>query len=103
MIGTQFTHRGFLPEPDPLVAFPADSEFSALDALGHDLPSRLQDKGFRTLARGLVIPPLPRETVPRDELRLYYVRLGFLASAYVNQVGQDPATVLPRNMAVSSL
>ena len=33
-------------------------------------------------------------------LRLYYVRLGFLASAYINQVGQEPATVLPRNIAV---
>jgi indoleamine 2,3-dioxygenase len=31
--------------------------------------------------------------------RLYYVRLGFLASAYVNQVGQEPSTVLPRNIA----
>jgi indoleamine 2,3-dioxygenase len=33
-------------------------------------------------------------------LRLYYVRLGFLASAYVNQVGEPPATVLPANIAV---
>lgn len=100
MIGTQFTRRGFLPEPDPVVEFPAGSEFSALDSLGRDLPSLLQDKGFRALARGLVIPDLPQGTVPLDELRLYYVRLGFLASAYVNQVGQEPATVLPRNLAV---
>ena len=48
MIGTQFKRRGFLPEPDPLVAFPAGSEFSALDTLGHDLPSLLQDKSFRS-------------------------------------------------------
>ena len=47
-----------------------------------------------------MIPALPQGTVPLDELRLYYVRLGFLASAYVNQVGQEPATVLPRNLAV---
>jgi indoleamine 2,3-dioxygenase len=33
-------------------------------------------------------------------LRLYYVRLGFLASGYVNQVGQEPATLLPRNLAM---
>ena len=33
-------------------------------------------------------------------LRLYYVRLGFLASAYINQVGEEPATLLPRNIAV---
>jgi indoleamine 2,3-dioxygenase len=33
-------------------------------------------------------------------LRLYYVRLGFVASGYVNQVGLAPATTLPRNIAV---
>jgi indoleamine 2,3-dioxygenase len=33
-------------------------------------------------------------------LRLYYVRVGFLASAYVNQIGAPPATRLPRNIAV---
>jgi len=33
------------------------------------------------------------------ELRLYYVRVGFLASAYINQVGEEPATVLPTNLA----
>ena len=38
--------------------------------------------------------------MPLPELRLYYVRLGFLASAYVNQVGQEPATTLPANIAV---
>jgi indoleamine 2,3-dioxygenase len=32
-------------------------------------------------------------------LRLYYVRLGFLASGYINQVGQQPAGVLPGNLA----
>ena len=49
MIGTQFTRRGFLPEPDPVVEFPTGSEFSALDSLGRDLPSLLHDKGFRAL------------------------------------------------------
>ena len=34
------------------------------------------------------------------ELRLYYVRVGFLASAYVNQVGQQPSKVLPANLAL---
>ena len=28
------------------------------------------------------------------------MRLGFLASAYINQVGQEPATLLPRNIAL---
>ena len=41
------------------------------------------------------------QSFPRDlpELRLYYVRMGFLASAYINQVGEEPATVLPTNLA----
>ena len=60
----------------------------------------LHDKGFRALARSWTLPPLPVSGVPLAELRLYYVRLGFLASAYVNQVGQEPATVLPRNIAL---
>ena len=100
MIAPAMLQRGFLLERDPQVEFPAGSEFSVLDSLGRDLPSLLQDKGFRSMARALVIPSLPKGLVPLDELRLYYVRLGFLASAYVNQVGQHPATVLPRNLAV---
>ena len=31
--------------------------------------------------------------------RLYYLRVGFLASAYINQVGGEPATLLPANIA----
>jgi len=98
-----FTRRGFLPESDPLRAIPQSSKLSFLDELGRDLPSLLHDRGFRAYARGLDIPPWP-ENERREEslphLRLYYVRLGFLASAYVNQVSQPPATLLPRNVAV---
>ncbi len=100
MIPAPFTRRGFLPEEDPLGEFPRDSEVAVLDDLGRDLPSLLQDKSFRGWARGLRIPELPAGAVPLPMLRLYYVRLGFLASAYVNQVGQEPATVLPRNIAL---
>jgi indoleamine 2,3-dioxygenase len=100
MISPQLRSHGFLPEQDPLIEFPTTSQFSPLDRLGRDLPSLLHDRGFRAIARGLVIPGLPEEEVPLPELRLYYVRLGFLASAYVNQVGQDPATILPRNIAI---
>jgi indoleamine 2,3-dioxygenase len=99
----QFRTRGFLPEQDPLAAFPSTSEFAVLDELGRDLPSMLHDRGFRTYARTLKIPLWPEnrariEDLP--ELRLYYVRVGFLASAYINQVGAEPATVLPANLAV---
>lgn len=98
-----FTARGFLPEQDPLRAFPADSPLAMLDELGRDLPSLLHDSGFRARARRLTIPPWieppdREERVP--QLRLYYVRLGFLASAYVNQVGEPPVDTLPRNLAV---
>src|SRR5215203_2472909 len=92
--------QGFLPIPDPLTRFDPGSGLGMLDELGRDLPSLLQDRRFRGYARALDIPKLPEGDVPQPVLRLYYVRLGFLASAYVNQVGEEPATVLPRNIAV---
>ena len=96
-----YARRGFLPEADPLAAFPSCSPYAALDEIGRDLPSLLHDKAFRAYARALHIPqwedPVSEETLP--QLRLYYVRVGFLASAYVNQVGEEPAETLPRNIA----
>jgi indoleamine 2,3-dioxygenase len=98
-----FPTRGFLPERDPLQAFAPGSAWAVLDEIGRDLPSLLVDPGFRDYARQLKIPPWSQ---PEDEserlrqLRLYYVRLGFLASGYINQVGQPPVNVLPRNLAV---
>jgi indoleamine 2,3-dioxygenase len=101
-IEARFHQRGFLPEQDPLTAFPSTSEFAVLDEIGRDLPSLLHDHGFRSYARTLKIPLWPENRAyPEDlpELRLYYVRVGFLASAYINQVGEEPATVLPANLA----
>ena len=95
--------HGFLPETDPLTAFPAGSEMAMLDDLGRDLPSLLQDRGFRRYCAALVLPTWPlHRTRAADlpQLRLYYVRVGFLASAYINQVGAEPAPCLPRNIAV---
>jgi indoleamine 2,3-dioxygenase len=97
-----YAQRGFLPEDDPLTAFPHGSRYAMLDEVGHDLPSLLYDKDFRVYARELEIPrwqgPVNEENLP--QLRLYYVRLGFLASAYVNQVGEEPVKLLPYNIAV---
>lgn len=90
--------RGFLPTTDPLTHFPQGNEFCMLDELGHDLPSLLEDKHFRLFAQNLKIPH-PNFT-KLEELRLYYVRLGFLASGYIHQLGQEPVTTLPRNIAV---
>ncbi|MFZ0681199.1 hypothetical protein [Candidatus Binatus sp.] len=95
--------RGFLPEHDPLIGFSSNSEFAGLDEVGRDLPSLLQDAGFRAYARSLDIPLWPESRVAADDvpqLRLYYVRVGFLASAYINQVGQEPSRVLPANLAL---
>ena len=101
LLRPRYSRRGFLPDADPLAAFPAGSPYAALDEIGRDLPSLLYDKGFRAYARALDIPewedPVSAEMLP--QLRLYYVRVGFLASAYVNQVGEEPATTLPHNLA----
>ena len=102
-ISTSLRSRGFLPEHDPLIGFPSNSEFAGLDEIGRDLPSLLQDPGFRVYARSLDIPLWPENRVVASdlpELRLYYVRVGFLASAYINQVGQEPSKVLPANLAL---
>lgn len=101
-IAATLRSRGFLPHHDPLSRFPEGSEFAVLDEIGRDLPSLLQDKGFWAYARSLAIPLWPEHrSADSDlpELRLYYVRVGFLASAYINQVGAEPARMLPANLA----
>lgn len=100
---TTFFERGFLPSHDPAPAFPAGSTLSVLDELGRDLPSLLEDPHFREYARELTIPEWSERELGNDTLpylRLYYVRVGFLASAYINQVSQPPATTLPHNLAI---
>lgn len=96
------SQHGFLPFPDPLRAFPAGSPLAMLDELGRDLPSLLEDANARSYLRSLTIPSWPSDTVCETDLpalRLYYLRLGFIASGFINQVGQAPATVLPKNIA----
>ncbi len=98
-----FSLRGFLPAADPLAQFSAGSEFRLLDDVGRDLPSRLLQPDFRAYVESLVIPRWPDNLLPVDnlpELRLYFVRLAFLASAYINQLGQPSSHCLPANIAV---
>jgi indoleamine 2,3-dioxygenase len=74
-----------------------------LDEIGRDLPSLLYRDNFRNSVSKLQFPPWPDDASQDDVLpllRLYYVRLGFLASAYINQVSQRRAKLLPRNIAV---
>lgn len=101
-VSESLKRRGFLPPQDPASHFPSDSPLSMLDVLGRDLPSLLEDRGFRDYAHHLKIPSWPREWSPethRPLLQLYYVRLGFLASGYVNQTSEGRATLLPHNIA----
>ena len=51
-----FAQHGFLPEPDPAREFVTYPELAVLDELGRDLPSRLQDRGFRKYIQELRIP-----------------------------------------------
>ncbi len=98
-----FTRHGFLPHPDPLRNFPAGSDLTRLDDLGRDLPSLLEDASARRYLSTFNVPPWPSDVVaPADLplLRLYYLRLGFMGSGFINQIGLAPATVLPRNIAV---
>ncbi|CAN5524595.1 hypothetical protein BH11PLA2_BH11PLA2_22050 [soil metagenome] len=99
---TVYTTRGFLPSQDPLIRFQAGSPLEYLDELGRDLPSLLEDRNARLFLDKIVVPRWPSDTVKPEQLRelqLYYVRLGFIASGYVNQVNVPPATVLPKNIA----
>lgn len=96
-----FRRRGFLPAADPLTAFPASSPYRLLDEIGSELPARLRDPDFRRWAEALAIPIWDRTDASDDpRLRqLYYVRVGFLASAYLNQIGTPPTHELPANIA----
>jgi indoleamine 2,3-dioxygenase len=101
-VGENLRKRGFLPAEDPARSFPPGSEYAMLDEIGRDLPSLLEDAGFRRYARTLKIPLWRAENTHSGDpplLRLYYVRTGFLASAYVNHVGEEPAKSLPYNLA----
>jgi indoleamine 2,3-dioxygenase len=96
-----FTRRGFLPADDPAEKLD-DPRLAILDELGHDLPSLLIKPDFRDFVEWLDVPFWPddrRDAESLPQMRLYYVRLGFLASAYVNQVGQPPSSRLPANLA----
>lgn len=98
-----FSKRGFLPQEDPKTEFSSDSEFCLLDEIGRDLPSRLLESDFRQYVQSIKIPLWPETLLTSaslPELRLYFVRLSFLASAYINQVGQPSTSSLPANIAV---
>ena len=102
MANAAFALNGFLPHSDPLKRFPDNSEFSFLDELGGDLPSLLLEKDCRNYLESLSLP-MPSDQWQPDthspEMHLYYVRLGFIASGYINQVNCPKAHSLPGNLA----
>ncbi|MBY4678000.1 indoleamine 2,3-dioxygenase [Marinobacterium arenosum] len=98
-----FATRGFLPGEDPATELTLGEPFRLLDQLGHDLPSLLLEPGFRDFMRQQTLPDWPYDNIPEGlepQARLYYVRLGFLASGYINQISQPPCHLLPVNLAV---
>jgi indoleamine 2,3-dioxygenase len=96
-----FATRGFLPERDPARAFPRGSRYALLDDLGRRLPEWVQNPNFRKDAERWSLPEWNDAVTPKTLplLRLYYVRVGFLASGYVNQIGEPPTNRLPASLA----
>jgi indoleamine 2,3-dioxygenase len=93
-INPRLRSRGFLPEHDPLIGFPSNSEFAGLDEVGRDLPSLLQDPGFRDYARSLEIPLWPADRVAASGLparRWDYFRVSLPP---INQVARNRAGLL---------
>ncbi|MFW1678826.1 hypothetical protein ACFVYJ_13730, partial [Pontibacter sp. JAM-7] len=98
-----YASRGFLPCKDPATELQQLGEGQhLLDRVGHALPSLLLEADARQFLERLTVPEWPYANIPPDLLpqaRLYYLRLGFIVSGYVNQVGQPPVHRVPVNLA----
>jgi len=100
LVTARLFNRGFLPENDPYTHFPTGSPYEVLDQLGRDLPSLLHNADARDYLRAQTLPTWQAAAGhPLPQLRLYYVRLGFIASGYINQIGAPACHVLPQNIA----
>ena len=94
--------KGFLPSKDPAKHFSHFPELNSVNAWGRELPQLLLEDDFRKQASSWLIPFWPEnKIVPHHyaELRLYYMRLAFIASGYIHQVGQPSCKSLPANIA----
>lgn len=99
---SEFYARGLLPSQDPVSEFTCYPELALLNNWGNALPDLLLEGDFRAQAESWNIPEWPSLNIDQSniaELHLYYVRLGFIVSAYVNQVGQERARCIPSNLA----
>lgn len=99
-----FSRRGFLPSQDPVKQFTRYPALTALTDWGEQLPAVLEEHHTaRKVLGALKIPQWPKDEIEEPdipELRLYYVRLGFIASGYINLIGAPECNVLPSNIAV---
>lgn len=98
-----FNLRGFLPAQDPATHFDRHDQYTFLDDLGRNLPAWLLQAEFRSYSSRLTIPHWSAALNDESDLaecRLYYTRLGFIVSGYVNQIGQPPCKLLPSNLAI---
>lgn len=97
-----FQSRGFLPCGDPDEKLMLGDEFEVLDRVGEELPSLLLEDDCRDFLAQQSFPLWPSDNLSPaliSQARLYYVRLGFIASGYINQIGQPKCHSLPRNIA----
>lgn len=100
--------RGFLPEEDPIDRLetgrhrPAvESYLDALESAAESLPDRLDANEIRSIDEDLPRPPdgLVDELSDRETVRVCQAN-AFLASAYVHEIGSEPADRLPAAIAV---
>ncbi len=99
---SQQYERGFLPSKDPANQFTLYPQLEVLNEWGGQLPELLLRQDFREQASTWTIPYWPATDINDEniaELRLYYLRLAFIASGYINQVGQPACKKLPQNIA----
>ncbi|WP_299182593.1 hypothetical protein [uncultured Neptuniibacter sp.] len=97
-----YATRGFLPCEDPATEIVLGERYEVLDEVGRMLPSLLLEKDARDYLRRVFVPDWSYVNIPDDlwpQACLYYLRLGFIASGYINQIGQPACHSLPANLA----
>lgn len=97
------SERGFLPTRDPLTELPDDAPetLQRLDDLARRIPSLIDANELRPTVEDLpIVDPDALDGLDERELHRVYNATGFLASAYVHQIGADPVDRIPAPVAV---
>lgn len=100
--------RGFLPSRDPLTTFGTDrfdddvgAYLHRLDQVGRELPTRLTEGTFRSVADELPSPPADLlDRLTEFERQRLCLLTSFFASGYVHEIGSEPVDRLPAGIAV---